>query len=398
MKPAIIWLSGSDGGRTATLAGVGHASDREGPCRCPRCVYHHYGDEADAIEVDQHLHAVPGMSTSAYAAPDSGPDRLVRYLSTPLGGLELTDALAQDQASVPLTSENGRIRTEALEINAAWHCNISCEWCSHASPVSARKFADPQLVVDDLAGLARWMQVDHVRILGGEPLLHPQLVQLLEGTRSSGISGRIRVLTNGLALHTTPPRFWDLVDEVHVSVYPSTARAVERRVNELRESAAAAGTTLILKYFDRFRVAYREPEDDPSLTQRIYQTCQVANLWRCLTVEQGRLYRCPQSTHVHTAVEYAAFRSGHGIDYLEIDDIGSSDEVLAWMRRQEALTSCQVCTGSAGTLQPHRQIIATRRAEASDVVDHTFLTELEQDITADNSCVSRDVVLWQTGS
>jgi hypothetical protein len=178
-------------------------------------------------------------------------------------------------------------------------------------------------------------------------------------------------------------------------MYPSTAGAIERHLDDLKTTAANTDTTLVLKYFDRFRVAYREPSNDTHLTERIYRTCQIANLWRCLTVEGGRLYRCPQATHVHMAAEYSAYRGGHGGDYLDIGQIESADEVLVWLRQPTALNSCQACAGSVGDLQPHRQIRSGRLSEVGSTVDRTYLQLLETDRTASNSCVGREVVVWE---
>src|SRR5262245_36595574 len=118
-----------------------------------------------------------------------------------VGDSVTTNTFVEDLAAIPVRVEGGRVIAEAVEINATWHCNISCQWCSHASPIAPKKFADPQVVGTDLAVLANWMKVDHVRILGGEPLLHPHLVELLDAARRSGIAAKLRVLTNGLTLH-----------------------------------------------------------------------------------------------------------------------------------------------------------------------------------------------------
>lgn len=306
----------------------------------------------------------------------------------------MTESIVQDHAAIPLQVADRRLVTEAIEINAAWHCNISCKWCSHASPASGQRFADPEELLESLTSLARWMKIEHLRILGGEPLLHPRLVDLMNCAIRSGISQRVRVLTNGLLLHQAPDAFWDRVDEVHVSVYPSTTRAVERHTDDLRRLAERSGTRLKFLYFDRFRISYRTPVDDDTLTQRVYRTCQVGNIWRCLTLEGARIYRCPQAAHVNTSSEYEHYRSRDGLDYLEIDRIDSAETVLDWLRGTEPLSSCKVCAGSVGQLKPHQQI---RRKEADpDLpdVDRKYLELLEAEPTAGNSCVGRDVLVW----
>jgi uncharacterized Fe-S cluster-containing radical SAM superfamily protein len=294
------------------------------------------------------------------------------------GNLRLTDAC---------------VYTEALEINAAWHCNIKCAWCSHASPDAQKKYSERDHVKNSLTQLAAWMTVDHVRILGGEPLLHPHLVDLMDDIRGSGITEKIRIVTNGVALHQVGSDFWQAADEVHISVYPNTLRHIESRLQELQKQAADAQTMLILNYYDHFRIAYRDEDGDDALTQRVYKTCQIGNLWRCLTVEEGRLYRCPQSAYLHIKGGERQAR-GSAVDYLEISEISSAAEVLGWLQQKSALDGCRLCAGSVGIRQRHRQL-GIRTSEPPVAVDLEYLKVLETDITASNSCVSKKRVLWQ---
>jgi GTP 3',8-cyclase len=291
---------------------------------------------------------------------------------------------------------HGRVWTEAVEINAVWHCNIRCAWCSHASPAQDRSVADPAGVERDLAGLASWMRVEHVRVLGGEPLLHPDLPTLLVGIRRSGITDRVRVLTNGLGLTEVADGFWDLVDEVHISAYPSTEKQLQRSIAQLRSLADASGTGLVVKSFDRFRISYRAPDDDRELTERIYRTCQIANDWRCLTVESGRIYRCPQSAYLDRAGELAPALVA--ADALRIQDIGAAAEVRDWLVQPSALYSCQRCAGSAGALRPHQQVRRGMPLFEPGPIDFPYLEQLEMDIGADNSCISGEVQLGGSSS
>ncbi|WP_300606665.1 radical SAM protein [Trebonia sp.] len=276
---------------------------------------------------------------------------------------------------------NGRVHTEAVEVNAVHHCNISCRSCSHGSPLMRPWFADPDTVERDLVALLPWMHVDHVRILGGEPLLHPRLPDLLRAVRRTGLGDRRRLLTNGLWLADQPDEFWDEVEEVHVSVYPNTAAHLSRARPSIARMAQRSGTTVLFKYFDHFRAASRPACDHPELTQDIYETCQIANRWRCISVESGRLYRCPQSMLASDARAVVE-------DGLTISDITTAETVRSWLLRADALRSCGSCTGSVGLLHPHRARTRGDVNAQSDSLDLDFLSRLRVDGDADNGCVS----------
>jgi len=284
-------------------------------------------------------------------------------------------------AAKPVIIIKDRVHTEAVEVNAARHCNISCRSCSHGSPLMQPSFADPGTVERDLLALTPWMHVDHVRVLGGEPLLHPRLVDLLRAIRRSGLGDRLRLLTNGLWLRNQPSEFWREVDEVHVSVYPNTAAHIERDRQAIIQAAQRSGTGIVFINFDYFRIAFRHPDDHPDLTQDIYETCQIANRWRCISVDAGRLYRCPQSMLVPDA------RARIG-DSLCISTIDSADAVRSWLLRAEALRSCGTCTGSAGLRHPHQPRVRGKVDRPATSLDLKYLATLRIDPDADNGCVS----------
>jgi organic radical activating enzyme len=285
----------------------------------------------------------------------------------------------------PLESRGGRLWSEAVEITAAWHCNISCQSCSHGSPSMPHRVADPGDVERDLRHLAERLRVEHVRVLGGEPLVHPDVTEVLRAVRRSGITDTLRVLTNGLRLADQPATFWSEVDEVHVSVYPNTRKYLGTRREAIIATAAASGTRLTFKTFDHFRLSFRAEDHDDHLTEAVYRTCQIANRWRCLTVESGRIYRCPQS---------ALLGSQHppyvAADSLEIEQIESTEVLRRWIERDEPLDSCTRCAGSVGFRHPHRMSGGRTAEEASgpEVVDYSYLERLAADPDADNGCVA----------
>jgi organic radical activating enzyme len=287
----------------------------------------------------------------------------------------------------PVSNVDGRIFTEAVEVNAVWHCNISCQSCSHGSPQMPRdRYANPAKVTEDLRALSNWMRVEHVRVLGGEPLLHPDIVSLIMAVRSAGITDRVRVLTNGLRLHDQAPAFWSALDEVHVSVYPNTARQIAAHRELTERLAAESGTTLLFKYFDHFRVSFRPDNHDDKLTQLIYDTCQIANNWRCLTLEDGMLYRCPQSAL--STGNAAISRNPEGIDISGIRDV---DELRAWIENLNPLPSCATCAGSAGLRHPHKMRRPVPEfSHRLDLLDHEYLARLLADPDADNGCVREE--------
>ena len=104
-----------------------------------------------------------------------------------------------------------KVHNNACEINVVEHCNLSCRSCSHVSPAFRRTVIDPDALERDLSLLAEHYKVGTVRLLGGEPLLHPDLGAVVDAVRRSGIGERICVVTNGLLLPRMPRALWEAV-------------------------------------------------------------------------------------------------------------------------------------------------------------------------------------------
>jgi hypothetical protein len=181
---------------------------------------------------------------------------------------------------------------------------------------------------------------------------------------------------------------------VHISVYPNTVKFVESKLEALKQMAKDGDVTLVLKYFTHFRIAYRDDVGDKDLTQRIYTTCQIGNLWQCLTLEGSRLYRCPQAAHILGFT--TTYSNGMGSDFLDVTDISSAQEVAEWLLNAQALVSCQACAGSVGTLLPHQQLrsnMGLTTLSQGMAIDVDYIARLGHNLSASNGCMEREMVV-----
>lgn len=112
----------------------------------------------------------------------------------------LDDSLDDDERlmSISLFSERREIQT--IELHAAEHCNLNCKNCSmFCGLVKTPSFPDFEKMKDGLMQLKKYIDhVKKVRIIGGEPLLNPDLYRYVDLVRELFPYTDIRVITNGL--------------------------------------------------------------------------------------------------------------------------------------------------------------------------------------------------------
>lgn len=246
-----------------------------------------------------------------------------------------------------LATDN-RIRVAFCELQVVHHCNLSCRSCNHLSPVMPHHFADPETVFKDFHNLAKNLRPSHIKLLGGEPLLHPQLIEVIDAVRQSGISQKIQLLTNGLLLPKMTDAFWEKIDRLRITLYPG-AELSEGRMREIRERADCHHVHIRLDRVDTFRVAYSEfGTRDDRLVQRIFDTCKLAHTWRCQTVTQGHFYRCSPSSYLPRVI-HSHLLPHPLVDGLKVNASPGFDRRLwRFLTSPAPLSSCHHCLGSIG--------------------------------------------------
>lgn len=259
------------------------------------------------------------------------------------------------------TRTDGRIRVEAFELHVVEHCNLRCTACCNMSPYLAEKTLSVAEVERMCRTMAQHLEVDVFKIMGGEPLLHPQIADVIRAIRGTGISRTIRLFTNGLLLHTMTDDFWQALDELTISNYAS-APVKPALLEVVKARARAHDVVLNVKPVAEFSEVMRgEREGDDAEVRRVYDSCWLRH--RCLVVRNERFYMCTRAAYAgeyhadimhgaHAADREAAL-AGDGVR-LDTPDLGAA--LLEYLNRSEALVSCRFCHGGAGPLAPHSQL------------------------------------------
>lgn len=97
-----------------------------------------------------------------------------------------------------------------LDVHLTDHCNLNCRGCEHYSSISDPAFADVRSTAHDLERLAvLFDNIEQMYLLGGEPLLHPQVEAFVAESRRIFPHTRLYVMTNGLLVNRMPDTFWE---------------------------------------------------------------------------------------------------------------------------------------------------------------------------------------------
>jgi organic radical activating enzyme len=267
--------------------------------------------------------------------------------------------------------KDGKIMTKAVEYSVAYHCNLKCAGCSHMAPFLGRKFPPVESFAADVNKLSKGLHASDIRLVGGEPLLNPEIDSFIKIAKASKIADTVMVTTNGLLLHKMKSEFWENVDFVSVTLYPD-ALPSEKYVEEFKERAQESKTRLRLFPNPVFRTTLvTRPHPKDWITDTIFRTCKNAHLYHCHMIHEGRLYKCAAPPFLP---EYLSRMGASGydpaVDAFEIHEAdGTFGKLRDFLVSSATMDACRFCLGHVGKFQPHSQL-------KSDYISHPDLQSI----------------------
>lgn len=258
-----------------------------------------------------------------------------------------------------------RLWRPAIEFNLTEHCNLSCTHCDQASPLLPMKFADLDSFTRDMEVLSTVLQAGELKLAGGEPLQHPQLLDFLRVAKDVGIANRLVIITNGVLLHKAPEELWDLIDGMWISIYPGVKFRFEW--DWIQQMADEHQVWIWRKETPEFseRLLVEEIQNE-EFVKMVFQNCELAHLESCHTIHEGRYYMCAPSVYMEPRL---ALR-GNDFKNREADGVAIHDNPNLYedldnliRRQEEPLEACRFCLGSWARNTANVQLTRKGKAE-----------------------------------
>jgi len=274
-----------------------------------------------------------------------------------------------------------------LEVIVSDHCNIACRQCNHASPIMRKWNASVEEMERSLNLLTGVYHCKRLRILGGEPLLNPKLVDLIQVAKRSGIGDIVQLTTNGMLLDRLPDEGWRALDEIEISLY-KISKLKDAQIETFKRKGKQFGTDVNVSEYPNFRVTFStQKTDNDALIKDVWQACKMINVWGCHTLREGVLYRCPQSVYVPGITGGELTDEGFAL----VDNPGLIDDLMDYFNAPGPLKSCAHCVGSSGK-KIHQASLGRREwkedlhAPIEEMVDFDLLERSKREAKIIDDC------------
>lgn len=233
----------------------------------------------------------------------------------------------------------------SFEVALAEHCNLRCAGCDHFSPIAEPEFADIKEFERDFSRLSELFngQAQEIHLLGGEPLLNPDIVLFLQVARKSFPQAIIDITTNGLLLKQMSEEFWTVCRDNKIVIRP-TKYPVNLDYDALETLAAEhnveyqyfGNTNTTIKTLNKYPLDINGLQD----ARRSFRLCHRAN--NCIYLQHGRLYTCTVAPTIrHLNKKFGLNLIERSEDSIDIYSAKSAREILEFLAKP--IPFCRYC-------------------------------------------------------
>ena len=218
-----------------------------------------------------------------------------------------------------------------IETHIVDHCNLNCVGCAHFSPLVRKpRFKDLQEFGAEIARLKDVFgdELERFALMGGEPLLHPDIIAFLEMSKQMLGNTQIELVTNGILMAQLGDKFIDKLNELKVKL----------RFTDY-------GLSIDKSFLDKLELVHIE--DRPKLfnislnlngncnpTCMYYHCPAVFKSWLgyvysgCFMLRDGKLYQCGVGAYANDFERYFNFKFDESLDNMGISIFTHSKEQI----------------------------------------------------------------------
>lgn len=248
-----------------------------------------------------------------------------------------------------------------LDVMIAYSCNISCRGCISVSDIKRNGVAPFADIVSWIDKWANLLDPKVVTLFGGEPCLHPELLEICKHVRQQWPATTIRLITNGYLLDNFDSTKWFEFEpfEIQVSIHRADHeshinskiksilsvkndwRVTQHGGNDHKQLMWTSNNFSIYKsIFKDFVQPYQLDQgrmvgynSDPAEAHKICGSPNTPILYK------GDLYKCPPVANI------IDLNDGDFYDYKKCTGEETLDEFVANINRPEAV--CAWCPAQA---------------------------------------------------
>lgn len=236
-----------------------------------------------------------------------------------------------------------------LETVIVDHCNLKCVGCSSFGCIARESYVSVPVFKKNMERLSELSgrRIEMLSILGGEPLLHPLIVDFMRIARKcfpidvNDAPNAINIITNGILLPSMSEEFYRVCGEENISI-SITKYPISIDMTTIQEKCNAHYVKLGYWNGDVIKNMWKRPFDleGKQDADKSFRLCISAN--RCATFKNGKIFPCPTCAHIeHFNNKFGTALEVTERDYVDVYKAKSIDDVYDFLCH--SVPFCRYC-------------------------------------------------------
>ena len=237
-------------------------------------------------------------------------------------------------------NRNKRQEKFVFQVHIVDSCNLNCVGCSTFAPLCNDSFVDVSSYEQDIKQMVALGEVEKITLIGGEPLLHPKIIEILEVSRKYIQTGELLLYTNGTLLLNQNPAFWMCCrdNNIRISVTPYPIKLDYERIAEVAKQYSVDVTYSCVETKNTFVKIPLNIEGKGNINKN-FSKCSSSP---CVALREGKIYSCYKPSlaiwvNNHFGYDFKVSEK----DYLDIYKVKDKDEILDFICKP--MPFCRYC-------------------------------------------------------
>ena len=229
-----------------------------------------------------------------------------------------------------------RNKLEFIEFHLVDSCNLKCKGCTSFSNISKKSnFIDTRLLEIRLQKLTKLFTIETIRLLGGEPLLHPDINNILRTVRQCLGYSHIELFTNGILLNKMPQAFFETCYKNNINIVISQYPILKNK-DEIKQILSSFKINYSFSPIIFSFSANLNPKGN-SNKEETFKNCRHTYY---KTLKEDNIYICPICAYINQYNEYfnKNIPIGNGINIYT----NSTRKIFNYLKKPEE--TCKYCT------------------------------------------------------
>ena len=235
-----------------------------------------------------------------------------------------------------------------ITVYTTYHCNLNCRSCLTHSPICPPEFYEYDNYVKDIDRLKELkINITRMNFSGGEPFLHPRIMDMFRLTCRKFANIPSTVFTNGSLLYKlSDAELSELVEldiELAITEYPVPSSNYRKHLNNFYERSADIPIKIQRIVDEKDKLFYKHPYNIDGSTPKHefinchrYRNCFMVCLynhkfWKCYNSPNAEQFNTLFGTNIQTSSK----------DYLDITDDIIAEDAYNFCRNR--IPFCNYC-------------------------------------------------------